>query len=60
MDQESRVIGRLEEFKVHTDRRLDRIEQKLDSHARFRWTLTGSISVIVFMIGKALESIWGH
>jgi uncharacterized membrane protein len=57
MDQADRIIGRLEEFKVATEKRLDKIEHKIDRLHEYKWRIAGGLAVISALTVAALH-LW--
>lgn len=62
MSDTDRIIGRLEEFKNATEKRLDRIEVKLDSLSRCKpkttkhfWKFSGLGALLVAIVAAAKE-----
>lgn len=63
MSDTDRVIGALTEFKKATEKRLDKIERKVDALNYFKWRVGVSASVVsgfVVAAFKILEVIGKH
>lgn len=56
MNDTERVLGRLQEFKESTERRLDVIERKMDMLTQFKWRATGALGMIV--AGFEVAKMW--
>lgn len=53
MRELERLIGHFNEFKDHNDRRLDKIERKIDDIYSLRWRIAGGITMLS-LIGSVL------
>lgn len=53
------LLGRLEEFKQNTERRLDGIESKLDSLIKFKWQILGISAFITVVVSLTIEILRG-
>jgi hypothetical protein len=54
-----RILGRLEEFKEHTTRRLDTIDLKIDRLNEWKWRIAGGTAVISAIVTLILN-YWRH
>lgn len=50
MDPVERMIGRLDEFKYTTMKRLDRIETKVDRLNEFKWRVAGGAALLSIVL----------
>lgn len=50
MDATDRILGRLEEHKSATDKRLGKIEDKIDLLQNFKWKVIGFSAAIVLIV----------
>lgn len=63
MSDTERVIGALTEFKKATEKRLDKIERKVDALNHFKWRLVGGASAasgFVIFVFKVAEGLSKH
>lgn len=57
MDSVDKLLGKLDAHRDETNRRLDRIEIKIDSLQGFRGKLLGGMIVISFIVSILVETI---
>jgi hypothetical protein len=55
MNSTERIIGALQEFKSHTEKRFDRLESKVDSFQQFRWKVAGGLAVLSTLVVAVFE-----
>lgn len=55
MESAERVIGALQEFKSHAERRFDSIESKVDALQQFKWRVAGGMAVLSTIIIGIVE-----
>lgn len=55
MSNVERILGRLEEFKLQTQRDLSEIKKDLKSINQFRWKVVGAASAISFLTTIAIQ-----
>ena len=55
MKDADRILGRLEEFKEHTTRRLDSIDLKIDRLNEWKWRIAGGTAVISVIVTLVLN-----
>jgi tetrahydromethanopterin S-methyltransferase subunit G len=64
MSDTDRILGRLEEFKDATEKRLDRIENKLDSvcrqKAKKRVSLTVGVGALLASVAFAIKEVFSR
>lgn len=52
---DDRILGKLEEFKRATERRLDKIEHKIDKLHEYKWRLAGGLTALSVVMTVVLK-----
>lgn len=55
MKDVERVLGALEEFKHTTEKRLEKIEFKVDSITHLKWKIVGGATALSFIVSTAID-----